>query len=200
MQATAAIVGATVELINTGTGLVRRATTDGTGAFLFPDLLAGTYNIKVTAAGFKAYEQTRIPLESSERSVLRTIVLQVRSVSEPISVTAEAARLQTQSAERAESLTTLQITETPQKGRIFLNLLTMTAGIINAGAYDGPGDTSGGIGGIQINGSRAGCLSLTNDGNPDLDTGCQCGGPALPNLESIAEVNPSSSRKGRKIG
>jgi hypothetical protein len=120
--------------------------------------------------------------------VLRTIVPQVGSVSESISVTAEAARLQTQSAERAESLTALQITETPQKGRIFLNLLTMTTGIINTGAYDGPGDTSGGIGGIQISGSRAGSLSLTNDGIPDLDTGCQCGGPALPNLESIAEV------------
>ncbi|HWB85274.1 MAG TPA: carboxypeptidase-like regulatory domain-containing protein [Bryobacteraceae bacterium] len=184
----AAIAGATVQLRNTGTGQVKTAATDESGAFLFPQLLAGTYEIKVAAPGFKTYEERSIVLASSERSVLRTIVLELGAISESVSVTAEAAHLQTQSAERADSLTTIQITETPQKGRIFLNLLTMTPGVINTGAYEGPGDTSGGIGGIQINGSRSGSLSLTNDGIPDLDTGCQCGGPALPNLESIGEI------------
>src|SRR5205085_11029378 len=90
-------------------------------------------------------------------------------------VIAEAAQLQAHSAERVESITATHRTETPQKGRIFLNLLTLMPGVINTGSYEGPGDTSGGIGGIQINGSRSGSLSVTNDGIPDLDTGCQCG-------------------------
>jgi hypothetical protein len=183
-----AIVGAVVELTNAGTGLIRQAPTDASGSFVFPDLLAGTYNIKVTSTGFKTYGANGIALASQERSVLRPIVLQLGTRSESVTVTAETATLQTQSSERADTLTTTQILETPEKGRLFFNLLAMTPGVISTGVYEGPGDTSGGIGGIQINGSRAGSLTLTNDGIPDLDTGCQCGGPAIPNLETIAEV------------
>src|SRR5205823_4786298 len=79
-----AIAGATVELTNTGTGLVKAGTTDASGAFIFPQLLAGTYNIRVTSAGFKAYQQKGIELASSERSVLRTIVLEVGALSESV--------------------------------------------------------------------------------------------------------------------
>jgi hypothetical protein len=182
-----AIAGAVVTLKNTGMASARTATTDASGAFVFPDLLAGTYSVAVTAPGFKAYQESNIVLGSSERSALRAIVLEVGQLSESVTVTAQSAQLQTQSGERAAALTT-EITETPQKGRLFFNVLALVPGIIDTGVYEGPGDTSGGIGGIQINGSRAGSISLTNDGIPDLDVGCQCGGPAIPPLESIGEV------------
>jgi len=93
-----AIVGAGVDLVNTGTGVVRKTATDESGNFIFPQLLAGAYNITVSAPGFKTYAAKGIVLASSERSVLRTIVLEVGALSESVSVTAEAARLQTQRA------------------------------------------------------------------------------------------------------
>jgi hypothetical protein len=111
-----AIVGATVELVNAGTGATRQTTTDETGAFLIPQLLAGTYNISVTASGFKKHEQTNLPLSSNERSALRAITLELGSLTESISVTAEATKLQTQSAERAGTLSSRQILDIPQKG------------------------------------------------------------------------------------
>src|SRR5713226_4241986 len=41
------IVGATVTLTNEGTGEQRLGTTEGTGSFSFPSVLAGTYTVKV---------------------------------------------------------------------------------------------------------------------------------------------------------
>src|SRR4029453_6197617 len=93
-------------------------------------------------------------------------------------VAAEAVKLQTQSAERAWALDATQITQIPQKGRHFLSLLSLMPGVINNNNFEGP--ASGGIGSIRINGSRAGSLSVTTDGVPNMDTGNQQGPPTLP--------------------
>ena len=100
------------------------------------------------------------------------------AVSESISVTAEAAKLQTQSAERSGTLSANMIVETPQKGRHFLSLLTLMPGVINNNNFEGP--AGGGIGSIRINGSRAGSLTVTSDGVPNVDTGNQQGPTLLP--------------------
>src|SRR4029453_3758162 len=46
----------------------------------------------------------------------------------------------------------------------------------------------GGIGGVRVNGSRAGSLTVTSDGVPNVDTGNQQGPTLLPALESIGEI------------
>ena len=45
--------GATVTIKNAGTNLTRETVTGADGAFVFPDLLAGTYDITVTVAGLQ---------------------------------------------------------------------------------------------------------------------------------------------------
>ena len=59
--------GATVSIKNAGTNQVREAITGADGAFQFPDLLAGTYDITVGVQGFKTYEQKGIVLGATER-------------------------------------------------------------------------------------------------------------------------------------
>ena len=54
--------GATVSIKNAGTNQVRETVTGAEGAFAFPDLLAGTYDISVSVQGFKTYEQKGINL------------------------------------------------------------------------------------------------------------------------------------------
>jgi hypothetical protein len=185
-QSGSVVVGAAVELVNEGTGQARTAVTDETGAFVIPQLLAGTYTLRVVAVGFKRHEEQGIALSSSERAVVRPITLELGAVTESISVAAQAAALQTQSAERAGTLSAQQITEVPQKGRHFLSLLSLMPGVINNNNFEGP--AGGGIGSIRINGSRAGSLSVTTDGVPNMDTGNQQGPPTLPSLESIGEI------------
>jgi len=116
-----AVVGVGVNLLNEGTGQTRQITSDSSANFLFTQLLAGSYTLTLAALGFKRYEEKEIILSSSERAVVRPITLQLGAISESISVTAEAAKLQTQSAERSGTLSSDQIVETPQKGRHFLS-------------------------------------------------------------------------------
>ena len=90
----AAVPNATVEFRNTATALVRQTNTDGTGAFIVTELLPGTYNLRVTAPGFMAFEQTGLVLTATERLVLRTITLRIGEMVQTTTVEAEAARLQ----------------------------------------------------------------------------------------------------------
>ena len=54
--------GVTVAIKNVGTGLTRDTVTGTDGTFVFPDLLAGTFDLTVTMQGFKTYEQKGIEL------------------------------------------------------------------------------------------------------------------------------------------
>ena len=68
----------TVTITNAATATVRDTVTGPDGTFLFPDLLAGTYDLKVVVSGFKTYEQKGIVLSSTDRLALRTITLERR--------------------------------------------------------------------------------------------------------------------------
>src|SRR5215813_12692950 len=125
------VVGADVGLMNQGTGAARRVATDPSGNFLFAQLLAGNYTLSISVPGFKKYEEKDIVLSSSERAVVRPITLELGAITESISVTAEGAKLQTQSAERAGTLSSTMILETPTKGRHFLGLLSLMPGVIS---------------------------------------------------------------------
>ncbi len=52
--------GATVTIKNVGTNLDKETVTGADGAFVFPDLLAGTFDLTVNVQGFKSYEQKGI--------------------------------------------------------------------------------------------------------------------------------------------
>src|SRR5205823_5447382 len=78
--------GATVVIRNVGNGLTRETVSGPTGGFVFPDLLAGTFDLTVTMQGFKTYEQKGIELASTERLALRTIALEVGGLAETVTV------------------------------------------------------------------------------------------------------------------
>ena len=48
----AAVAGATVVATNTGTGIAKTVTTDGSGGFRLSDLEAGTYKVSISAKAF----------------------------------------------------------------------------------------------------------------------------------------------------
>jgi hypothetical protein len=180
------VPGAKVTLSNIATNLQRESATDSLGSFLFTQLLPGRYRLAVNASGFKGYLQDDIELTSTERVTLRTITLDLGSLSETITVQGEAARLQTQSAERQGLLNTRQMQELSVKGRDYLGLLKTIPGVIDTANRQAPGWNN--LGGISINGNRAGTINLTLDGISSLDTGSM-GGPYLaPSIDAVGEV------------
>src|ERR1700681_5092347 len=63
----AAVPGATITLLNQGTGIKITATTNGAGYYLFPSLPAGLFSVTAVNAGFKTNEITDIRLEVGTR-------------------------------------------------------------------------------------------------------------------------------------
>jgi hypothetical protein len=180
------IAGAKVVLFNVGTSQAREAQTDPAGDVVFTQLLPGTYRLNVSHSGFRAYEQKDIVLTATERVVLRRIALELGEVTQTISVEAEAARLQTQSAERSGLISSVQYEKLSLKGRDYLGLLKLLPGVIDTRNREAPGWNN--LGGININGNRGGTINLTLDGVSSLDTGSM-GGPYLaPNVDAIGEV------------
>src|SRR5262249_36174765 len=94
----AAVPKATITATNRGTNLTREAVTDEAGGYSFTDLPTGTYSLKISQPGFKTFEQTEITV--SLNNVNRVdITLQVGEVSETVTITGEAAILQTEPSE-----------------------------------------------------------------------------------------------------
>ena len=185
-QSGSPIPGAEIVLNNVGTGQNRTGQSDSTGAFTFTQLLPSTYKVTVTSKGFKRYEQTEIVLTATERVVLKRIDLQLGEISQTVEVTAETARLQTQSAERSGLITLEQTQNVPLKGRDYLGLVKLLPGVIDTANRNAPGWNN--LGGITINGNRQGTINLTLDGISSLDTGSM-GGPYLaPSVDAVAEV------------
>lgn len=175
-----------MQLTSTTTNLTRQTTTDAAGDFVFTQILPSNFRLTVTSKGFRKYEQTDIVLTATERVVLRRISLEIGELTQTVEVTAETARLQTQSAERSGLISLSQTQNVPLKGRDYLGLVKLLPGVIDTANRNAPGWNN--LGGITINGNRAGTINLTLDGISSLDTGSM-GGPYLaPSVDAVAEV------------
>lgn len=189
--------GVTVVLKNAGTNQTRETVTGADGAFVFPDLLAGTYDITVSMSGFKTYEQKGIKVGATERLALRTIALEVGALNEQVTVQAEAALVQTTNAARSAVIERQQIEDLALKGRDFAGYLKLLPGVIDTSAREAPG--WGSMGGLSING-RSGGFNFSYDGVTNKDTGSNSGNYAAPALDSIGEVRVQTSNFQAEYG
>src|SRR4029450_10256775 len=142
--------GATVSIKNGGPKQVREWVAGTDGAFTFPDLLAGTYDITVAVEGFKTYEQKGIVLGATERLALRQIPLEAGQLAETITVKSEAALVQTSNAARSALVDREKIEDISLKGRDFAGYLKLIPGVVDTSAREAPG--WGSMGGLSING------------------------------------------------
>src|SRR5262245_48874243 len=182
----AAVPNAKIEVINEETARVVSASSDSDGNFVVPQLLSGTYTLVVTASGFKRFEQKGVILTANDRVAVRRITLEVGDVNQTVTVTAEAALIQTTSAERAGLISEEQIQNIALKGRDYMGLVRLLPGVVDTANREAPGWNN--LVGVTVNGSRSGTLNLTLDGVSSLDTGSQLGPYLAPGLDAIGEV------------
>src|ERR1700722_1018412 len=119
----AVVPGASVVARETETNQSRTETTGGGGDYRFDGLSVGSYEITVKATGFETVVQTGLTLAVGQEAAAN-FTLQVGSVSQTVSVTAEAANLVNTTESSLSSLVTPQtIADLPLNGR---NLVTLT--------------------------------------------------------------------------
>ncbi len=180
------VPNAKVEVTSEETARTVTVQADSEGNFVVPQLLPGTYTVVVIASGFKRFEQKGIVVTANERVAMRRIALEVGDVNQTVTVTAEAALIQTQSAERAGLIDEQQIQNIALKGRDYMGLVKLLPGVVDTANREAPGWNN--LVGVSINGSRPGTVNLTLDGVSSLDTGSQLGPYLAPGLDAIGEV------------
>ncbi|HXJ38717.1 MAG TPA: carboxypeptidase-like regulatory domain-containing protein, partial [Bryobacteraceae bacterium] len=93
----AAVPATSVTVRNPETGFTQNTTSGADGAFLFPRLPVGSYQLKVEKEGFAAYERTGITL-TVDQSATVDVALQLGKVTDTIRVTGETELVTTRTA------------------------------------------------------------------------------------------------------
>jgi len=108
--------GAVADAQVTATGVeshsVYNTVSSSTGAYRLSGLVLGTYNINVTAKGFKVSQLTGVVVQIDTTASL-DITLQPGTVNETLTVLADAPRIQTESSEVGTVVSTKEILELP---------------------------------------------------------------------------------------
>src|SRR5438552_15843120 len=105
-----AVSGASVTLSSRDDGLIKDTKTDERGVYEFNNIQAGTYSVKIAAAGFNAFEASNIPV--SVNTVSRVDAqLKLGAITETISVSSEIAALQTDKTDVNKQISTREITD-----------------------------------------------------------------------------------------
>src|SRR5579864_8733072 len=96
-QTGAIVPGATVTITDTDRGTTRNLTTNDAGEYQAPNLIAGTYIVRVAAMGFKNVERRNIGLEVA-KDVRIDVTLQPGDTTTTVTITAEAPLVDSTSA------------------------------------------------------------------------------------------------------
>jgi hypothetical protein len=148
------IPNAAITLTNTSTGQTYEDKTDGLGRFNIVNVVPGTYDFKATSQGFKT--QTRTGLIVTANTVSRVdIRMEVGSLTDQITVSADATQLQTDKADTHTELNAKQVANMPLPGyRNYQSLINLVPGATPAGFQNSATDTPGRSLTTNINGTN----------------------------------------------
>ena len=185
----AVVPKATVSVTNTSTGLSRQVITNDAGYYSIPNLLEGTYDLSVSATGFRPYTQkgVNVPINSVTRV---DGVVRVGGVSEQVSVEATTQVLQTAKSDVSVNLDTRAMENLPLSGyRNFQSLINLVPGATPARLQNAVTDTPGRALSTNVNGQERGANNTRVDGSADVLVTMPHHAVYVPPVESIQEVN-----------
>ena len=124
----AMVPNAMVVITNTGTGQTRSTASNSEGQYRVEFLPIGTYDLEISAQGFKKFGQNGIVLEVN-RVARVDAALDVGSASESIEVNSDAPLVNTDNATIGRTVENVEITNLPIVNRNVYTLLTLTPGV-----------------------------------------------------------------------
>ena len=150
--------------------------TSGSGDYVIPNVTADTYTVEVTSTSFRTAVVKGILVTGGDRVGVPPITLQVGGTNDTVTVTAEAALLQTQSGERSYAIENKLIESLPISHGNFAGAVAFTPGV--DGSQTGSGSTA------RLGGQ--GQDNIMMDGISAMDTGNN-GQMLSLNIESIGK-------------
>ena len=187
---------------NLATGFTQSTTTDQNGAFLFPRLPVGSYELRVEQTGFSTYVQTGINL-TVDQAATQTVVMQIGQISEQLTVQADAELVGTRNGTLGQTVDQTRVVELPLNGRMAQSLVFLAAGTVDLGrngcricGHGGvyPGEQTAGV-----NGAGMAQVNYQLDGAGHNDTYLNVNVP-FPNPDAVQEFNLQASNFTAEYG
>ncbi len=185
----AAVVGSEVTATNTDTNVVNTTKTNSAGIFFFPSLPPGPYRLTVQAQGFATSVRAGLVLHVQDR-IEQNLSLQVGSVDQRVTVTAETPLLNTQDATVSTVVDRQFVENLPLNGRSFQTLIQLTPGVVltTTSGFSDPGQFS-------VNGQRSSTNYFMVDGvSANIGTSpfsslSQTAGGSIPGVSVLGGTN-----------
>ncbi len=198
-QSGAAVPNVQVTIISVDTGQVRHIASNSTGQYVVPGLPVGKYEIKAESPGFKTFDQKDITVNVGDR-VRVDIGLQVGQTQESVSVEATAVRVQADSGEISEVITSNQVVDLAMNGRNLYELATLIPGASSAlPSFNGP-SAQGSSAIVSFNGQRPDHNVYMVDGGEAYDRGSGGKFEIMPSLDAISEFRTLTSNYSADYG
>jgi Carboxypeptidase regulatory-like domain len=196
----AALPGAQVTVASPERGINRSTATNSDGDYSVAALPPGSYDVTITAPGFKKYEAKGVILRVAQKA-RNDVTLAVGTTTTEITVQgSNVAQVETQTNELAGTITGKEISQLQLNGRVFTQLITLTPGVSDQtgsseGVYGIYGNTN-----YSVNGGRLEYNNWELDGGDNMDNGSNATLNVTPSVEAIGEVRVLTSNYGAQYG
>jgi Carboxypeptidase regulatory-like domain/TonB dependent receptor-like, beta-barrel len=194
-----AIVGATVTAKDLDRGTPWTTKTNEDGIYAFPRIPVGRYELKVENAGFKTYSAPELVLEVNQRARVDAR-MEVGGVTETVTVSGDAAQLQTDTTQVGNVISANTIVNTPLISRNPISLTLLAPGVTtpNPSGFNNGVRTSGG-GRPYVNGNREEGNNFLLDGVDNNQTSDNLSS-YQPNLDAIQEFKMITNNASAEFG
>jgi len=196
----AAIPNASVVVTSPERGITRNTTTNSTGEYNESALPEGSYDVIVTATGFKKYQVKRVKLDVAEKARVDASLEVGAATTEVVVEGSNVAQVETQSSELAGTVTGKEITQLELNGRNFTTLVTLVPGVSNQTGMDEPSVGINGSVAFSMNGGRTEYNNWELDGGDNMDNGSNGTLNVYPSLDAISEFKVLTSNYGAQYG
>jgi len=196
----AAVASAAVVVASPDHGIDRHTVTNSAGEYNESALPGGTYNVLVTAAGFKKYQAKGVVLDVAQKARV-DVTLQVGAATTEVVVEGtNVAQVETQSSDLTGTVTGKEISQLELNGRNFTQLATLTPGVSNqTGQDEGTVGVYGSVS-FSMNGGRVEYNNWELDGGDNMDNGSNGTLNVYPSIDAIAEFKVLTSNYGAQYG
>jgi hypothetical protein len=193
------IPGAKATLIDESTKTQRSVTADKGGNITFVAVTPSTYDILVSAPGFKPTRENGIAVHINDQLDLRNVVLAVAANDVSVTVLSESGDITpTTSGEQSYTLSDKQIQNLNIESRSAIELLDLIPGAANTGNFTGTYNRQqAGFGQnsstYTVNGNRFDQVQIVSDGAPVTDLNTAGSAAVTPNVDMISEAKVETS-------
>jgi hypothetical protein len=195
----AAIAGAMVTLRDVGTNAALQATTTDLGAYSFPVVNVGTYELTIKAGNFKEYVAKNVEVHVSTVTEANA-KLSMGAATETVTVEAADVQVQTTTAEVGGVIEGTQVRELPLNGRNFMALTQLQPGVSANNQFDSKDKGLQGGSDFSVNGNPSTNNLFLIDGVNNNDVGSNRTILIYPSVDAIAEFKMITNSYGPEYG